>query len=60
MVTVAIVRMMEVTIDHVVGVVAVLHRLVAAALAVHVVRDMLAARVRHATGGIHLVDLDHR
>ena len=60
MVAVTIMRMMQMPIDDVVGVIAVLDRRVTAAFAVHVVRAMLATRVRHTTGGIHLVDLDHR
>jgi hypothetical protein len=60
MIAVTVVWMVQVTIDNVVGVIAVLDCLVPAVFAVHVVRDMLAARVRHTAGWIHLVDLDHR
>jgi hypothetical protein len=59
MVAVAIMRVVQVTIDDVVGVVAVLDRLVPTALAVHVTVDMLTARMRHAAGWIHRIDLDH-
>ena len=60
MVAVTIMRMMQMTIDEVVGVIAVLDGLVPATFAVHVVRDVLSTRVRHTTGRIHLVDLHHR
>ena len=59
MVAVAFMRVMQVTIDDVVGVVAVLDRLVPAAFTVHVRIEMLAARMGHAAGWIHRVDLDH-
>jgi hypothetical protein len=60
MVAVAVVRVVQVTIDEVVDVVAMLDRFVTTTFTVHVLRDMLATRVRHTAGGIHFVDLDHR
>lgn len=59
MVAVAVVRMVQVAIDDVVGVVAVFDRIVSTTFTVHVLVDMLAARMGHAAGGIHRVDLDH-
>jgi hypothetical protein len=48
------------TIDEIVGVVAVLDRFVTATFTMHVLRGVLATRMRHAAGGIHFIDLDHR
>jgi hypothetical protein len=52
------VRMMEVTVDEIVDMIAVRHGVVTTTGSVHVLAPMRAADVRHAAGGIHRIDRD--